>query len=197
MAKIKSAWEIAMERTENLDIDPVKLKNDVLIKKGKQLAGKFLNDITYHESELKSELKKMNDEDKNLVLEGIKSIILINIALPNNDLYQDKNARLKELALLIKKNDNTMASEAIAQLDTFYKQYFDNQDDLVEQLKKQFEPQLQQKSSQLSKQYGQEVHLSAEQDPEIMKIIQQQVKKLQDQYTQTLNTFKEQISKSL
>jgi len=197
MAKIKSAWEIAMERTENLDIDPVKLKNDALIKKGKQLAGKFLNDITYHESKLKSELKKMNDEDKNLVLEGIKSIILINIALPNNDLYQDKNARLKELALLIKKNDNTMASEAIAQLDTFYKQYFDNQDDLVEQLKKQFEPQLQQKSSQLSKQYGQEVHLSAEQDPEIMKIIQQQVKKLEDQYTQTLNTFKEQISKSL
>ena len=124
MAKIKSAWEIAMERTENLDIDPVKLKKDALIKKGKQLAGKFLNDITYHESALKSELKKIKEEDKILVLEGIKSIILINIALPSNDLYQDKNARLQELALLIRKDDNTTATDAIAQLDTFYKQYF-------------------------------------------------------------------------
>ena len=44
MAKIKSAWEIALERTENIQIDREKLKKDENIKKARLCAGAYLND---------------------------------------------------------------------------------------------------------------------------------------------------------
>ena len=44
MAKIRSAWEIALEKTENITIDREKLKKDENIKKARILIGAYLND---------------------------------------------------------------------------------------------------------------------------------------------------------
>ena len=45
MAIIKSAWELALEKTEGLEIDTEKIKADMSIKEGRQIAAAFLNDI--------------------------------------------------------------------------------------------------------------------------------------------------------
>ena len=44
MGKIRSAWEIALEKTENIQVDREKLKLEEDIKKARRAAGAFLND---------------------------------------------------------------------------------------------------------------------------------------------------------
>ncbi|MCH3916913.1 MAG: hypothetical protein LKE40_05525 [Spirochaetia bacterium] len=194
MSKIKSAWEIAMEKTADLKVDSEKIRKDELVKEGRQLAGKFLNDVSFHLEDLQKAYEKSTD--KTLIKEGITAIILVNISLPSNDIYKEKNDRLKELAGLVSKDAETSQS-MIDQLNGFYQQYIDNQDQLLDRLKEQFEPQLKQKEAQLKRQYGDNFTMTAEQDPDFMKLVQQQFKRLQQQYQQTLDNFKKQLEASL
>ena len=43
MARIKSAWEIALEKTQDIEIDETKYRTDKLTKEGMALAGGYLN----------------------------------------------------------------------------------------------------------------------------------------------------------
>ena len=43
MSKIRSAWEIALEKTENIEVDRDRLRREENIRKARSLAGSFLN----------------------------------------------------------------------------------------------------------------------------------------------------------
>lgn len=196
MAIIKSAWELALEKTEGLQIDSEKIKSELTIKEGRQIAAALLNDIDVTKEETAERYHAFSGEKKKLIKEGMALTLLSNLTLPRNTLFKDTFSKVLDLGLIIA-DGNEQVKEILGQLEGFFTQYLENQDDLIERLKTQFEPHLKQKEAQLRAQYGPNFTLRPEQDAEFMKILDQQLSKLDDQYTQILTQAKEQINELL
>lgn len=196
MAIIKSAWELALEKTEGLQIDSEKIKSELTIKEGRQIAAALLNDIDVTKEETAERYHAFSGEKKRLIKEGMALTLLSNLTLPRNTLFKDTFSKVLDLGLIIA-DGNEQVKEILGQLEGFFTQYLENQDDLIERLKTQFEPHLKQKEAQLRAQYGPNFTLRPEQDAEFMKILDQQLSKLDDQYTQILTQAKEQINELL
>ncbi|MBG0767971.1 MAG: hypothetical protein H0S77_10250, partial [Spirochaetaceae bacterium] len=82
MAIIKSAWELALEKTENLQADPKKIKKEQLIKRGRQLAATFLMDIDATKEGTKKQYASYVGQEKDAVKEGMAITFLSNLSLP-------------------------------------------------------------------------------------------------------------------
>lgn len=189
MAKIRSAWEIALERTENIVVDKEKLQKDEAVKNARAYSGSFIND---QDIKLDETIEKLNTiEDRDAVKEGIKETILLNLALPQEYIVNDRFERIIAIANYL--TTDSQVIELISQIVIFLKQYPEHKDQLLEQLKEQFSPLLQQKAEQLRQQYGETVNLTLENDPEFVKIAKQNLEKLQNQYTETLTNAKNQL----
>lgn len=196
MAIIKSAWELALEKTEGLTIDSEKIKADLTIKEGRQLAAAFLNDIDMTKEATIKRYNAYSGDKKLLVKEGMALTLLSNLTLPRNALFKETFGKVLDLGLIIA-DSNEQITQILGQLEGFFTQYLENQDDLIDRLKAQFEPHLRQKEAQLRAQYGPNFTLRAEQDAEFMKILDQQLAKLDEQYTQILSQAKDQIKELL
>ena len=194
MSKIRSAWEIALEKTENIEIDKSKLEKEENIKQARTLAGRYLS---YDEEMTKERLVSSYREisGKEGVKDGVKATILQNLTLPSAPVLNDRFERVETLVSMISSDPAVM--ELTGQIIAFLKQYPEHQKQLVEQLKDRFAPALEQKSAELSRQYGQEIHLEAENDQEFMKLAQQQLDALRKQYETTLEDAKGKLEASL
>ena len=98
-----------------------------------------------------------------------------------------------QLLLEIALKDNNDAISLFSQITGFLAQYPMHRKQLVEQLKAQFEPMLREKEEKMKNQYGQEIHLTLENDKEFLNILEQNLKRLDDQYNQTLSGAKAQL----
>ncbi|MGE4584593.1 MAG: DUF6657 family protein [Sphaerochaeta sp.] len=196
MAIIKSAWELALEKTEALQADPEKIKRDLKVKEGRQLAATFLNDIDATKEVTEQKYASYQGQAKEAVKEGMVLTLLSNLALPRNKMFKDSFAKVIDLGLILG-SGNEQLSELLGQLEGFFSQYLQNQDDLVERMKQQFAPHLQQKEAQLRQQYGPNFTLRPEQDPEFMKLLDKQLSQLDEQYANILGQAKEQIKEML
>ncbi|WP_345907419.1 DUF6657 family protein [Sphaerochaeta sp. UBA5849] len=196
MAIIKSAWELALEKAENLQVDPVKIKRDLKVKEGRQLAGTFLSDIDATKESTKKQYDAVPVEDKEAFKEGMALTMLSNLALPRSAAFKESFAKVLDLGMILGEG-NEQLEQLLGQLEGFFSQYLENQEDLVERLKQQYAPALQQKEAQLRKQYGPNFTLRPEQDPEFMKLLDKQLSQLDDQYTNILTQAKLQIKELL
>ncbi len=196
MAIIKSAWELALEKTENLQADPKKIKKEQLVKEGRQLAATFLMDIDATKEGTEKQYASYTGEEKEAIKEGMVITFLSNLSLPRNAAYKDSFSKVLELGDILG-DGNDELKEMLGKLEGFFNQYLENQEDLVERMKQQFAPQLQQKQTQLQQQYGPGFTLRPEQDPEFMKLLEKQLGQLDEQYTNILNQVKGQIKQIL
>ncbi len=196
MAIIKSAWELALEKAENLQVDPVKIKRDLKVKEGRQLAGTFLSDIDATKESTKKQYDAVPVEDKEAFKEGMALTMLSNLALPRSAAFKESFAKVLDLGMILGEG-NEQLEQLLGQLEGFFSQYLENQEDLVERLKQQYAPALQQKEAQLRKQYGPNFTLRPEQDPEFMKLLDKQLSQLDEQYTNILTQAKLQIKELL
>ena len=191
MSKIRSAWEIALEKTENIEVDRDKLRKEENMRKARSLAGSFLNgDEQMTVSDLEKQYAAI--EDRNAAKEGIKLSLMQNITLSTEEDVTNRYEKLLSLASLVSKgNEDVMA--LMNQIVSFLRQYPQHRKQLVEQLKQHFAPMLEQKAAQMKEKYGQDVPLSAENDPEFLKIAQQNLDQLAKQYEDTLRDAKEKL----
>lgn len=194
MGRIKSAWEIALEKTADIKVDLDKINRDKVIKHGSQIAGNYINNIDFSIEDFTKAYK--NEENKEAIKEGIVNIILINITIPNNDLYKEKLQKLSDICNTVKPNDENIIS-FFEQLGSYYEQYLNHQKEFIDQMKEQFAPQLAQKQAQLQQQYGPDFVLQPEQDPEFMKLLNENLKKLEQQYNSVLTDVKTRIKEEL
>lgn len=191
MSKIRSAWEIALEKTENIEVDRDRLRREENIRKARSLAGSFLNgDEQMTASDLEKQYAEI--EDQSAAREGIKLSLMQNITLSAEEDVTNRYEKLLALASLISKG-NAGVMDLMNQIISFLRQYPQHRKQLVEQLKQHFAPMLEQKAAQLKEKYGQEVPLSAENDPEFLKIAQQNLEQLAKQYEDTLKDAKEKL----
>lgn len=193
MTHIKSALEIALERTEGVSGNREKLAQDNLVKEGKRIASSFLS-IAEETSErdIREKLKGFSGKELAWVKEGIFETLIANISLPLDDAFREKLAVIaRGLPEVV--SDRKRLTMIFEQLSKFFDQYLENKRSIRSQLEQQFAPRLRQREAQVAKQVGQSVRLSPMQDPEFVNALQRNVGQLEERYQATLTSLKDEL----
>lgn len=191
MGKIKSALELAMEKTADMAIDRDMLKQKELIRKGQILASSILNKS---EKDGAAKLQTYKGKDLIYVKKGIGETLLSNIRLPLYINSEDNLPLIEETFSLISKKEE-IYSLVFSQLKELFEKFLDDIQNLTEGLKQQYMPVLRQKQQQLMQQTGQNVQLEPEQDPEFLEILSKNRKALEDQYNNVIALAKAELIK--
>lgn len=173
-----------------MDKDKIKYKADV--DSARRAAGRFVSDDEpINEKELRDSLSSL---DRKAVKEALIVTAEANLSLPQSE--DSDNTRLEKAKTLIAiaTDNNPEAIGLSEELEAFLKQYPLHRKDLLEKMKTQYKPILDEKSEKLSKQYGTEVHLSYENDKEFMEAARQNLERLEAQYQATLTNAKKQLA---
>ncbi len=192
MAFIKSALELAMEKTEGLKGDPEGLKIKELQNKGRKTASDFLFSDNVTTEDLETAMEAVPKTDREHFKEGMKKAFLLNITLPKSKDFGKSVDHLSD-GLKVFSSDKKKTSMFMEQLKSFFNQYIDNKTQLAEAVKQQFAPRLRQKEQELAQRTGQEIHISPEQDPEFMDFLRQNMAKLDEQFSQSLAQVKKEL----
>ena len=176
MARIKSAWEIALEKTQDIEIDEAKYRTDKLTKEGMALAGGYLNNTDQKADELAARYAAYSEEDRALVRSGMVGTILSNVSLPSDDIYQMRFDRTRDLVNLVTSGD-PQADDLMHQIGDFLKQYLDAKSAFVDRMKAQIQQAMENNPEGVNTaQYSQ--------------IINQNLKKMEGQYSEALENTK-------
>lgn len=192
MGEIKSALEIALEKTEGVKGDRESLLAHEKRQEGKRMVSKYLLEPDTPISSIKDSLKSYSKKEEKWVKEGILETIMSNLSLPNTVADLDRLPRIQEVLQLFIK-DKKQVSYIIDQVKQFFNQYLENRDHIHQSLEEQFAPRMREKEQQLAQQLGTEVKLSAESDPEFAEYLRKNFGQLEEQYQQALDQVKEQI----
>ena len=192
MGKIRSAWEIALERTEGLQIDKDRIREKADIDSARKAAGQFLSDDDgIDEGKLREELSRLNAKAS---AKALMMTATANISLPlTEEEIDDKRLGKVKTLVSIAAGGNPNAAALMEELEAFIRQYPKHRKDLMEKMKAQYKPVLEEKSAKLSRQYGTEVHLSYENDKEFMEAARSNLERLENQYEATLTNAKKQL----
>ena len=196
MAFIKSALEIALERTKDVKSDPNTIKSDNLVKEGQKLASDYLNNTDGDLTDLEKKIKNLSDDNKKFFIEGLKKTFLSNLRLPKTNNYEDLLNKIMEGFSLFTANKKD-ATIMVEQIKQFFSQYLENRSQLIEAIKQQYAPRLMQKQKEMAERYGQEVTLTPDQDPEFIELLKSNLSKLETQYGESLSKVKEELEKLL
>ena len=194
MGKIKSAWEIALEKTEGITIDKEKMKYQSDVEKARKAAGSYMLADKVDDEAFINNLK---DIDPKAMKEGLLMTADANISLPESEEGNEEGFRRIKTIIAIASDNNSNALALTDELIGFLNQYPLHRKDLVEKMKAQYKPILDEKSEKLSKQYGQEVHLSYESDKEFMEAASKNLERLENQYQQTVRNAKAQLKQMI
>ena len=183
MARIKSAWEIALEKTQDIEIDETKYRTNTLTKKGMALAGGYLNNTDQKLDVVAAKYASYTKEDLSLVKSGMVSTILSNVSLPTDDIYEMRFERTCDLVNLVTNND-PQADGLMHQIGDFFKQYLEAKDAFVERMKAQIQQAMENNPEGVNTaQYSQ--------------LISQNLKKMESQYSGALENTKEALKEIL
>ncbi len=183
MSKIKSAWELALEKTKDIVIDEAKYKENTLEKEGMALAGKFLNSAEMQDSELGAKYDSYSQEDSVFVRRGIANAVFANLGLPSDSLYEMRFERIVALVVLIAP-ESSSAVGIIRQIGDLFAQYIKHKTDFIERMQEQLRQAMEENpDSTNTAQYAQ--------------LIQQNLKKLDAQYQGALDNAKDSLKESL
>lgn len=192
MGEIKSAYEIAMERMENVKGDKTLVEAHQYKESGQKIASKFLNDPEEKDHDLTKQLKQYSGRQKAWIKEGIFETLINNVVLPL-DQFDDKQLKIVEKGMTAILPDRRFVSSIFNQIRQFFQQYIENKKQIRESLESQFSAKLRQKEQELSQRLGTEVKLDPEQDPEFATYLKQHLGQLSSQYQEALDQGKDQL----
>ena len=191
MSRIKSAWEIALERTQDIEVDKDRLAKEEMTRRARALAGSYLNyDEGVDEESVAKDWEGIRDKEG--AREGLRMALMQNLTLPGESVLNDRYERLSFLAGLLSGGNGDVAA-LMGQITAFLKQYPEHQKQLYEQLKEHFRPMLEEKAQQLREKYGQDIPLSLENDKEFVQVANKQLEELRKQYESNLDAAKSQL----
>ena len=194
MGKIKSAWEIALEKTEGITIDKEKMKYQSDVEKARKAAGSYM---LADKADDEAFINNLKDIDPKAMKEGLLMTADANISLPESEEGNKERFRRIKTIIAIASDNNSNALALTDELIGFLNQYPLHRKDLVEKMKAQYKPILDEKSEKLSKQYGQDIHLSYESDKEFMEAASKNLERLENQYQQTVRNAKAQLKQMI
>ena len=203
MGVIKTALEIALEKTENVKGDKSSINQFEARRQGKKLANAFLAE----DVDIAGEIKKAAAGDRESLKQGIFDVFITQIALPSagnsaeagaenegND-YEIRLAKLgKGFSFLFKtrKNEFSALFKQLTQVFSHYRQESTQYEQLIRQ---QYAPKLRKKEEEVSRRLGREVRIDPMQDPEFIAFYNQHMNALKSNYEGTLGQFKEEVKR--
>lgn len=190
MAKIKSALELALERTNDIVEDRDALFQKEQKEAGMRLVARYFDNP--EEVDLGKELNNSDPKASQSMTEGILTLILQSIQLPNSRDQLENTLRYRPIAKALTRG-SAVVDELYDQLDQLLSRYMDEQQQLIENVKSQLAPHIKAKEQQMEQQTGQKVTIQPERDPDFQRIIKQQVDQFNGQYKQYIDQVKSQI----
>lgn len=194
MAKIKSALELALEKTADVKTDPEALHRKERQDKAKAMAGKLLDK---RELDIAEELKPYEKKEQKEIRDTLLETLLKSLVLPSYPEDVNKLKTLQEALVQLMPKKEKAITEICQQIKGVFEQLMEDKNRLREALAQRYEPTLRQKEQQLAQKTGRQVRLTPEQDPEFMKYLNQNYQQIDDQYRGVLNQAAEEFRRLL
>lgn len=189
MSEIKSALELALERTKDVKSDKESVRAYEMKQEGKRLVTKLMDDPSI---DLKKAVKEYPAKDQKAVRDGLFEILLANLSLPTEKSDLQKLAPLKKGFEYVT-GDRRNVNYLFDQLEQLLGQFLDTKQQLIEHLRNQFSQRIREKEEQASKQMGTQVRIDPASDPEFARALNQNLGNLQNQYGGVIDQVKEQL----
>lgn len=187
MGEIRSAIDIAMEKTSDIKSDKNALANSQMKNEGKKAAAVFLD--TNNEEEFLEAFNKASDKAK--FKEGAVPVFCAAVRLPETPEDIEKNSTWQRgIAAILPGSD---LDSLFSQGQIIFKQYLDDRESLYKTLEQQFMPRLKAKQEELSKRYNQNITLSLSQDPEYAAALSKHQKAIQSRYETVVEEIRSRI----
>jgi hypothetical protein len=189
MSRIKSALELAMEKTETVHIDKAAMQAHELKQEAKRIASLFLNDP--NEVDLEQKIRNFPKEHQAAASDAAFEVLLSNISLPSNEAALSRLASIKKgVEKFCKDRRAAMLMDQLAEL---FQQYLEDLKNLDGTCRKQYAPRLRQKEEALSKRMGQAVRIDPLQDPDFLAFLNGNLKRLREKYDMALGQARDQL----
>lgn len=189
MGEIKSAIEIALERTAHIDSDKSSADNRERKNDGKRLANEFLE--TGEQEKFSNALAAFPKESFPLVREGTLSILLSAVKLPVEDSDVEKTTRVG-IGLETLVPDQGIAT-LFGQVEQIFKQYLAEWEQTKLTIEQQFMPKLRAKQEEMARLYGQTVPMELNQDPEYGAAVSRAKRNLDDKYETVVEEVRSRV----
>ena len=186
MGEIKTALEIALERTETVKSDKSSVEQFEMKRRGKKLANAFLDG----DVDLPGEIKKTQDDGRESLKQGIFDVLVTQIVLPAG---KEDEKRIEKVGngLQAVINDSQF-SVMFRQLVQLFGQYLKESAQYEQAIRQQYAPKLRQKEEELSRRMGREVRIDPFQDPEFVAFYNQHMSALKGNYETVIEQAKEE-----
>lgn len=187
---IKSSLEIALERTKDVQADPENLQASGFVTAGKRLVSQYLNDPEFS---LARNLRKHDGKERQWLSQGVFDALSSNLALPSDEYGIKRNRRAMEGFSAILRDQRRLRIMG-QQIEQFFAEYFQERQQLKQNVDRQYAPRLQQKEEELARRTGTRVRLDPATDPEYVQLLRQQMALLEDRYGNVLQQVKQELS---
>ncbi len=190
MALIKSALEIALEKTGDIKGDKAALALAAGLEEGKRLASAFFQDPG---TDVAGRLKEIPRERLAAVREGFFGVVSANLTLPRDE---EDLAKLEVIGRALEAviKDRNGVRYLRDQLVQFFQQCVADRKNLAEAIMKQLQPSLRQKEAQLARQVGRPVKIDPMADPDFAKAFNQNMGGLESRYGEVLARVKTELA---
>jgi hypothetical protein len=191
MGVIKSAIEIALERTKGVEADKEALEASRFITEGKKAVSRFLSEEGV---DLKPILAGYTGKQAAWVRDGVFQALAANLRLPFDEmaLLGAKKAGKGFQALA---SDPKKLQRLLAQMEQFLEDYLAERRRLVEAVEKKYAPILRQKEEEMSRQMGQRVRIDPAMDPQFQKMLRDNLAMLEERYAEVLEQVRQELRK--
>jgi len=188
MALIKSALELALERTEGLTVDKDELRRKDLFNQGRILSAKGLEDGPEQFSKaLAARVKELKGEEVKAFRNGAGENLVsrINLAFENPALKEPE-----KVAGLLEVLTQGKSAAVLNSLATLFQQYGQEVAQLKTAIGQQLGPQLRQRAQQAGANPAQ---YQLERDPAYLKVLAENLEPLRTEYQAHLDAAKTQL----
>ncbi|MDR1447333.1 MAG: hypothetical protein LBI90_10610 [Treponema sp.] len=188
MGRIKSALEIALERTESVKGNKESINRHEAKARGKRLANQYLSEGI----SLEAEIKKAPKDEQESLKQGIFDVLsgMIKLPVEEEDLKRLETVG-KGLSLLV---NNNRFTGLYKQLREALSRYLQETVQYEEAIVRQYEPKLRQKEEELSRRMGRQIRLDPFQDPEFVAFYNQHMNALKDKYQAVASQVREEAA---
>jgi hypothetical protein len=188
MGRIKSALELALEKTESVKSDKSAAGNYEARQQGKRLANAF---IAGENVSLESEIRRADRETRAVLRQGMFEALIAQTALPVTETDQKRlEAAGKGLEQVC---GGKRAGVVYKQFMQYMVRYTGEVKRFDENIRAQYEPRLRQKEEELSRRLGTQVNLDPFQDAEFVNAYNKNLNSLRESYQTVVDQVREQI----
>ncbi len=188
MSEIKSAYEKAMERFQDVKADKKSLKRKQIIDKGRSLCGRFLN---AENVDLQAEIDTYSEEERDWFRYGVGEAILSRIILPSTKMNTDFVDPIIKATMIVSAQA-AVAEQLLKQYQQLCQQYIDERLKFSEQMEMQMQQMMQQHGAALQ---NEQQRLAFQQ--KMVKSMQEQLQQLEDQFAPAVDKVKSNLRQLL